>query len=402
MKRTLLIRIMLVAMLVALFSAACGGAPSTSSSGGAKGKIKIATQSPLSGGQAVLGEAIKLGAQLAVKQLGKQLTDLGYTVEIVPFDDQAKPDVGVANAKNIITDNEIMGVVGHFNSGVAIPSSEVYKDANLVMVSPANTNPNVTDRGYVTVNRICGRDDVQGPVGAEFAVKNLKAKTIYVLHDKTAYGQGIATFFRDRAKELGANVVAFEGTEEKANFDPIITPIKAANPDVVYFAGIFDQVGPFTKQLRDKGVTSIVLGADGIDSSDFAKLAGSAAVGVYYTTTGLPASAFPAAAQFAKDYNAEFKKNPEPYAAQGYDAAGIIIQAIASIGKDKRPTRAEVAAAVRATKDYKGLTGTFTFNKNGDATLAKYAVQKVASASPDKWGDNPIDSVIELAPPTPK
>ncbi len=398
MNRNTLIRILLVAMVVALFVAACGGAPG----GAAKGKIKIATQSPLSGGQAVLGEAIKLGTQLAVKQLGKQVTDLGYTLEVVPFDDQAKPDVGVANAKNLVTDNDILAVIGHLNSGVAIPSSEVYKDSNLVMVSPANTNPNVTDRGYANVNRVCGRDDVQGPVGAEFAVKNLKAKTVYVLHDKTAYGQGVATFFRDQAKTLGATVVAFEGTEEKANFDPIITPIKAANPDVVYFGGIYDQIGPFTKQLRDKGVKSILLGADGLDSSDFAKLAGDAAPGVYYTTTGLPASAFAATAQFVKDFKAEFNKDPEPYAAQAYDATAIVLQAIASVGKDKRPTRAEVSAAVRATKDYKGLTGTFTFNKIGDPTIAKYAIIKVVSPNPAKWGDNPIDSIIDLAPPAPK
>lgn len=376
--------------------------PPTAAPPAGKGTIKIATQSPLSGGQAALGEAIKLGTQLAVKQKGKALTDLGYKLEVVPFDDQAKPDVGVANAKNLVTDPDILAVVGHLNSGVAIPSSEVYKDFDLAMVSPANTNPKVTDRGYANVNRVCGRDDVQGPVGAEFAIKNLKAKTIYVLHDKTAYGQGVAEFFRDKAKAMGATVVAFEGTEEKANFDPIITPIKAANPDVVYFGGIYDQIGPFTKQLRAKGVKSIMLGADGLDSSEFAKLAGDDAVGTYYTTTGLPASAFPDAKQFADDFKKEFGKAPEPYSAQAYDATSIIIQALASIGKDAKPNRKAVVAAVRATKGYKGLTGTFTFNKIGDPTVAKYAIIKVVSADPAKWGDNPIDSIIDLAPPEPK
>src|SRR5499427_2083532 len=127
-----------------------------------KGTIKIASQSPLSGGQAALGEGIKLGAQLAVEKTS-------YKVEFVPFDDQAKPDVGVANAKNIIADKDIMAVIGHLNSCVAIPSSEVYKEVGVVMISPANTNPVVTDRGYPNVDRVCGRDDVQGKVGAEFA-----------------------------------------------------------------------------------------------------------------------------------------------------------------------------------------------------------------------------------------
>ncbi|MEK7388004.1 MAG: branched-chain amino acid ABC transporter substrate-binding protein, partial [candidate division NC10 bacterium] len=146
-----------------------------------KGTIKIATQSPLSGGQAALGEGIKLGAQLAVEKFKGNLVKMGYKVDLVPFDDQAKPDVGVANAKNIIADKDILAVIGHLNSGVAIPSSEVYKEVNLAMISPANTNPTVTDRGYKNVYRVCGRDDVQGVVGAEFA-KAQKTKSVYVIH----------------------------------------------------------------------------------------------------------------------------------------------------------------------------------------------------------------------------
>src|SRR5438876_9699221 len=159
---------------------------------GSKGTIKIATQSPLRGGQAALGEGIKLGTQLAIEKFKGNLEKTGFKVELVPYDDQAKPDVGVSNAKNIIADKAIMVVIGHLNSGVAIPSSEVYKEDSLAMISPANTNEKVTDRGYPNVNRVCGRDDVQGPVGAEFAAGSLKVKTAYVLHAKTTYGQGVA------------------------------------------------------------------------------------------------------------------------------------------------------------------------------------------------------------------
>src|SRR6185312_1435876 len=180
-----------------------------------KGTVKIASQSPLSGGQAVLGEGIKLGTQLAVEKLKGNLEKMGFKVELVPFDDQAKPDVGVANAKNINADKDIMVVIGHLNSGVAIPSSEVYKEVNLAMISPANTNPTVTDRGYKNVYRVCGRDDVQGVVGSEFAHGTLKAKTAYVIHDKTTYGQGVAEFFKADAEKKGIKVIGFEGTEEK-------------------------------------------------------------------------------------------------------------------------------------------------------------------------------------------
>src|SRR5215813_10951954 len=195
-----------------------------------KGTIKIATQSPLSGGQAVLGEGIKLGAQLAVDKMKGNLEKMGYKVELVPFDDQAKPDVGVANAKNIIADKDIMVVIGHLNSGVAIPSSEVYKEVTLAMISPANTNPVVTDRNYPNVNRVCGRDDVQGVVGAEFAHGSMKIKSAYIVHDKTQYGQSIAEFFKADSESKGVKVLGFEGPAEQSNFDSLLTPIKAKNP----------------------------------------------------------------------------------------------------------------------------------------------------------------------------
>src|SRR5438093_7163771 len=191
----------LVLALVAILAVALLPAANLDAQG--KGTIKIATQSPLSGGQAALGEGIKLGTQLAVEKFKGNLEKAGFRVELVPYDDQAKPDVGVANAKNIIADKNIMVVIGHLNSGVAIPSSEVYKEVDLPMISPANTNEKITDRGYPSVNRVCGRDDVQGPVGAEFAAQTLKVKSVYVVHDKTTYGQGVAEAFKAEAEKKG-------------------------------------------------------------------------------------------------------------------------------------------------------------------------------------------------------
>src|SRR5215475_8665484 len=298
-----------------------------------KGTIKIATQSPLSGGQAALGEGIKLGTQLAVEKFKGNLEKAGFKVELVPFDDQAKPDVGVANARNMIADKDIMVVIGHLNSGVAIPSSEVYKEVNLSMISPANTNPTVTDRGYPNVYRVCGRDDVQGVVGSEFAHGTLKAKSVYIIHDKTTYGQGVAEFFKADAEKKGMKVLGFEGTEEKSNFDPILTPIKAKNPDVIYFGGIYDQGAPFFKQAREKGIKSKFMGPDGMDSSDLTKIAGKAVVGMNYTSAAGPASALPKAKTFVDDFKAKFKKNPEPYAAEAYDATHIALQAIQNAAK---------------------------------------------------------------------
>jgi len=363
-----------------------------------KGTIKIATQSPLSGGQAALGEGIKLGAQLAVEKGKANLEKMGYKVELVPFDDQAKPDVGVANAKNIIADKDIMAVIGHLNSGVAIPSSEVYKEVNVVMISPANTNPVVTDRGYANVNRVCGRDDVQGVVGSEFAHGTLKVKSVYIIHDKTQYGQSIAEFFKADSEKKGVKVLGFEGTEEKSNFDPIITPIKAKNPDLIYFGGIYDQAAPFFKQAREKGVKSKFMGPDGMDSSDLTKIAGKAVVGMQYTSAAGPASALPKAKTFVEEFKKKFGKNPEPYAAEAYDAATIALKAVEDVAKAGKLSREDVAGAVRKTK-LAGITGEIGFDGKGDRQKAQYFVLQVVNDDPQKWGDNKIVKQLAIAAP---
>jgi len=330
---------------------------------------------------------------------------MGFTVQVVPFDDQAKPEVGVANAKNIASDPDILGVVGHYNSGVQIPSSEEYHAAGLVNVSPANTNPKVTDRLLPEVNRVCGRDDIQGVVGEQFALNELKVKNVYILHDKTTYGQSIAEYFRQAAEKDGLKVLGFEGTEEKANFDPILTPIQAANPDLIYFGGMFDQGGVMFKQARDKGIKATFMGPDGIDSADLVKIAGDAAKGMYYTTVAGPVTYYPAAAKFATDYKAKFGKDPEPFGAQSYDSTVILLKAIEKAVKDaggKKPTRAAVRDAVRATKDFVGLTGSITFDSKGDPAVAKYFVIQVGSSDPTKWGENKAVKTLDIpAPPPP-
>ncbi|MCX7026666.1 MAG: branched-chain amino acid ABC transporter substrate-binding protein [Spirochaetes bacterium] len=366
--------------------------------------IKIATQSPLSGGLSAIGTDIKNGAQLAIEQLSGPLEKLGFKVELAPYDDQGNPDTGVANAKSIVSDPVILAIVGHYNSGVQIPSSEEYHAAGLVNVSPANTNPKVTDRGYAEVNRICGRDDVQGAVGAQFA--NSKGmKTAYVLHDKTAYGQGIAEYFQREAKKLGIKVLGFAGTEEKANFDSILTPILAAKPQVIYLGGMFDQAAVLFKQARQKGYKGMFLSDDGFDSSDAAKIGGEALLqgaGTYFSTVSGPASVYPGTAKFVKDFKVKFGAEPQPFAAQSYDCVAIALKAIenAALAAGKKlPTRAAVAVAVRALKDFKGITGTMNFNTKGDLIKAKYFIIQVTSAVPDKWSANKIDQTLDIAPP---
>ena len=373
-----------------------GSSPTTST------VIRIATQSPLSGGQAALGEAIKLGVLLAGERSKTTFESLGFRAEVVAFDDKASPGVGVANARQLVADPDILLVVGHLNSGVAIPASEIYRDAELAMISPANTNPVITDRGFPNVNRVIGRDDVQGVAAARFAKERLSVRSAYVIHDGTQYGQAAAEFFRAGATQFGLNVIGFEWTTEKRDFKLIIANVKAKDPDLVYFGGIYDQAAPLFKQAREAGLRATFFGPDGMDSSDLVKVAGQSVVGLYYTAAAGPATINPGAKGFIAEFQSRFGRAPEPYAAEAYDAAVVGFRAIEVAMRnagDRRPTRSEVAAAVRKLQAIQGVTGAIEFDEKGDRKIARYLVLRVESPDPTKWGMNRIVGAVELAPP---
>jgi branched-chain amino acid transport system substrate-binding protein len=241
-------------------------------------------------------------------------------------------------------------------------------------------------------------------VAAQFA--NSKGmKSAYIVHDKTAYGQGIAEFFKREAETLGMEVKGFEGTEEKANFDALLTPMMAAAPDVVFFGGIYDQASVFFKQAREKGYTGMFLSDDGYDSPEAINIGGPALLeggGLYYTTVAGPAKLYPGTAKFQTDFKAKYGADPKPFAAQGYDSMALCLKGIENAvdaAGGKMPDRAAVASAVRALKDFPGITGTINFNSKGDLTTAKYFVIQVTSADPAMWNDNKIDQILDIAPP---
>ncbi len=361
--------------------------------------IRIGYQGPLSGPQAQFGTTGLNGAQLAVEQLGEQMGFQG--VEIAQFDDQATETVGASNANTIAADQNIMCVVGHINSGVALAALPTYRDANLVMISPANTNPRVTEEFDGTAYRLVGRDDVQGVVAADFAVNELQAKNAYVLHDQTAYGEGLATVFRDTLEERGVTVAGFAGTQEQSVFDAVLTPIQAANPDVIFFGGIYSTVGPFIQQLRERGIEATVLGGDGLDSPDLTRLAGETAVGTNYVSVSGPASAYPQAAQFSEDYQSQFNAPAGYPAFQAYDAAKACLLAIANAATEAngKPTREQVEAAMEDVDTFQGVTGTVTFDEEGDRSPATYYVFEVVSGDPENWGQNTVAGTVEAEPP---
>ena len=342
--------------------------------------IKIATLSPLSGGQSDLGLQIKNGAQLAVNEYKSQFAKLGFDLQLVGYDDQADPATGTANARKIAADKSILAVVGTLNSGVAIPSSAALQPSRVAMVSPANTANQVTDRGLSNMNRIVARDDAQGPAGANFIMTNLKAKKVYVINDKTAYGEGLAKEVEKALKAKNVQVVANEGTEEKSDFSSIIAKIQLQRPDAIYFGGIYNQAGVFIKQLRDKGITTPVIGGDGFDSAELATIAGAGANNIYFTTVAAPIESLPAAKTFAGNYQKTFKKPAQGFGAFGYDAGKVVVQGVLAAIKangNKTPTRAQVEAAIRKGSFTGLLSGNVTFNSVGDRKAAKMYIMNV-------------------------
>lgn len=384
----LLLALVLVSIVVVV---AAGCAPK------ADNVIKVATSSPLSGSQAAVGESIKLGAQIAVEEQKEEFVKFGFTLVLDPQDDQADPKVGVAVAQKLIADPEVLAVDGHYNSGVAIPSSEVYKQGNLLQVSPANTHPDVTDRRLPNVNRICARDDEQGPFGADYAVKTLNANKIYVIDDKTTYGAGIADNFEARAKTNGATIVGRDGiTTGETDFSAVLNKVAAAKPDLLYFGGMFPEGSLVLKQMRDKGINATFMGADGMDDPQMAKIAGNAVVGAYYTTAAFDINSTPEGKAWAAKYEQQFKLQPGAYAVYGYDAMNVILEALKKAIADnggKLPSRQQVSDAARSTNDFQAISTVVTFDGKGDNVNAQLYMKQYKTA---EWPPEVIETVKGL------
>ena len=350
--------------------------------------IKIASATPLSGSQAAMGETIKNGIELALSERVEEFKALGFDLQFAPQDDQADPKVGVSIAQRLIEDKDVLAVVGHWNSGVAIPSSEVYNQGGLVMVSPANTAIAVTDRGLPTVNRICARDDAQGPAGADF-LYSLGLTSVFIIQDKTAYGQGVADEFKKRYEAIGGTVLGYEGiTAGEADYSAVEEMIRASGAQSVYFGGIYPEGALIIKQLKEKGIEVVFLGPYGMESAELVNIAGDAIIGTYYISTAADVSGTEKGAAFAKNYNEKFGHMPEGYAAYGYDAMNVTLDgiktAIAANG-GTLPTREQVATTIRATSGYQGMATNVTFNAIGDNTEATvYVLGFETAAYPPK------------------
>ena len=332
--------------------------------------IRIGAAGPMTGDQSKMGIDLRNSVELAVAEWNSRGGVLGKQIEMLAGDDAADPKQAVSIANKFINQKTV-AVVGHWNSSCSIPASEYYQNANVVMITPATTNPRLTRQGFKKVFRVCGTDDQQGKVAAEFVLKTLKPKRVAIIHDKTAYGQGLADFFK-RSLGTGAEVVFYDGIVQRdPDYKAVLTAIKEKRPEVYFFGGIYPEAGRLVRQAKEVGLTAPMITGDGVYDPTFLNIAGKSAEGTYVTfgkdPTGLST---------AKDFNANYKAKygePGPYSIYAYDATNIILTAIKETGTTDG---AKVAEYISKTS-FKGAFGDISFDGNGDVTVAPYVVWQV-------------------------
>ena len=370
-------------MAGALIATTITGCGRKDDGGGAHGAsdgnvIRIGHVAPLSGGDAHLGKDNENGARLAANEIiaagGVKLGDKTYRVEILGEDDKADPREGTLAAQKLV-DAGVIAVVGHLNSGSSIPASKIYKDADVTQISPSSTAIKYTDQGFKTTFRDVANDTQQGTAMANYTMTVLKAKTVAIVDDRTAYGQGLADVVDGVLKAHGVSVVARDYTDNKASdFNAILTKIRATKPDAIVYGGMDDTAGPMAKQVHQLGIKSPFVSGDGACTPEFIKLAGDGASLLHCTRAGEAVEMLPKGKQFVTRYQAKFGSEVQIYAPYSYDAVYVIVDAIRRAGT---LDRAAVTAAV-ATTDLDGLTGHIAFDAKGDlknGAISIYTVQ---------------------------
>lgn len=332
--------------------------------------IRIGAAGPMTGDQSKMGVDLRNSVELAVAEWNEKGGVLGKKIVLLSGDDQADPKQAVSIANKFINQKAV-ALVGHWNSSCSIPASKYYHDANIVMISPATTNPRLTLQGFKKVFRVCGTDDQQGGTAADFVLKTIKPKKVAIIHDKTAYGQGLADYFK---KALGdkAQVVYYEGIIQRdPDYRAVLTTMKEKKPELYFFGGIYPEAGRLVRQAKELGMNIPMLTGDGVYDPTFINIAGKSAEGTY-VTFGKEPTGLPSAKSFMDNYKARYG-DPGPYSIHAYDAANIILTAIA---ETRTTDGAKVAEYISKTV-FHGAFGDISFDKNGDVTKAPYVIWRV-------------------------
>ena len=331
--------------------------------------VKIGHVAPISGAIAHLGKDNENGARLAIEELNAKGVSIGgkkVKFELLAEDDAADPKQGAAAAQKL-ADQKVSGVVGHLNSGTSIPASKIYSDAGIPQISPSATNPKYTRQGFKTTFRVVADDVHLGGTLGRYAVQKLNAKTIAVVDDRTAYGQGVADEFEKAAKAAGATIVGREFTTDKAtDFTAILTTIKGKKPDVIFFGGMDAVAGPMVKQMKALGLNAKFMGGDGICTGELFKLSGDtiADYQVYCAEAGgVEGPQEKVLADFKAKFKKRFNADVQIYAPYVYDAVNVMVAAMV---KANSSDPAKYLPVLAKTSDYKGVTGNIGFDEKGD------------------------------------
>jgi len=360
---------------VAAIAASCGGGEEDKST-------PVAVVGPITGQYASFGAQMKNGGELAVEDINAAGGVLGKKLDLEFGDDACDPKQAVAVA-NQMTGNNVALVAGHYCSGSSIPASKVYAEANMVQISPASTNPAFTDnRAGPNIYRVCGRDDQQGGVAGKYIASHFSDKKVAFVHDKTAYGKGLADETKKAMNEAGKQEAMYEAiTAGEKDYSALVSKLKQANIDLVYFGGYHTEAGLIIRQMRDQGMNTILMGGDALITQEFWSITGPAGEGTLMTFSPDPRKN-PAAAEVVKRFK-DKGIEPEGYVLYTYAALQAWKQAAE---KAKSIESADVVKAMNDT-EFDTVIGRFKFNEKGDPNLPPYAVYRWSNGTYDEISD---------------
>lgn len=375
MKQVLIVAVLLTVLVIAL--TACGGA-------GGAATIKVGGIGELTGDIPAVGASFKNAAEMAVKEIndagGLEVGGQKYKVELFVEDNAGKADQSASAAQKLITQQNVVAIIGPNASRYAIPASEIAESSKVVLISPWSTNPKTTldaksnaPKKYVF--RAAFIDPFQGRVVAKFAMDNLKAKNAAVLYDVASdYNKGIAEFFKQTFEASGGKVVSFETyTTNDKDFSAQLTKIKNANPDVIFLPNYYSEVPLQIQQAKRLGITKPFVGSDSWGSEELVKLCGNDCEGYYFSTHYAADNASPSAKKFIDGYKAKYNSTPDDVAALTYDSFGLLWTALQSAGKIDRQA---VRDALAKVPKYEGVTGNMQFQEgSGDPVKSAVILQ---------------------------
>ena len=332
----------------------------------AQADITIATVGPMTGPYATFGEQMKRGAEKAIADINAKGGVMGQKLVLEVGDDACDPKQAVAVANQLVN-KKVKLVAGHFCSGSSIPASDVYKEENILQISPASTNPKLTDRGYANVYRVCGRDDQQGEIAGDYLAKQYKDKKVAIVHDKQAYSKGLADATKEQMNKKGVKEAMYETvTAGEKDYSALVTKLKSANIDVLYYGGYHTEAGLIVRQMREQGMKTQLISGDALVTDEFWSITGAAGEGTLMTFGPDPRKS-PAAKAVVESFR---KDNYEPEGYTLYTYAAIQVWKDA-VEKAKSTDTKKVEGALQGTT-FKTVLGDLSFDKKGDIKQPAY------------------------------